>query len=127
MSSAIFKIWIALTILSIFILIFDCGPVCELDFRLEDSAKGIQSSSPCHQEQNSEEAPGCEWDFGSIALSETDSESFKLLKEFFPLHYRSGDLLFFYLPIYYIRKFLFDDYQKDNITLLILPTVRLLI
>ncbi|MBM9501516.1 hypothetical protein JWG44_14775 [Leptospira sp. 201903071] len=124
MSSAIFKTWIALTILSIFVLIFDCGPVCEFDSKL---TKEIQSSAPCHQEQNSEEAPGCEWDAGSIALSENDSQSFKLLKEFFPLHYRSADLLFSYVSIFYFKKFLSNDSKKKSIALLILSIVRILI
>ncbi|RHX85094.1 hypothetical protein [Leptospira stimsonii] len=127
MSSAILKTWIGCTILSIFVLIFDCGPVCEFDAKLALDSKELQSSTPCHQEQSSEDSPGCEWDSGSLALSETDSLSFKLLKEFFPLHYRSTDLLFSYEPNFYFRKFLFDNFKKNSILFLILPTVRILI
>ncbi|WP_162274088.1 hypothetical protein [Leptospira tipperaryensis] len=118
---------IVCTLLSIFVLIFDCGPVCEFDSKLENLSKEIQTAAPCHQEQSSEEAPGCEWDSGSIAISETDSQSFKFLKEFFPIHYRSSDLLFSYDPIPYFKKFLYDDFKMNSITLLILPTIRILI
>ncbi|PJZ53837.1 hypothetical protein CH380_07445 [Leptospira adleri] len=127
MTSAIFKTWIGCTILSVFVLIFDCGPVCEFDSRLADSLKQTQTSAPCHQEQSSEESPGCEWDSGSITFSETDSQSFKLLKEFFPLHYRSSDLLFSYEPFFYFKKFLSDNFKKNSISLLSLQTVRILI
>ncbi|MDI7228234.1 hypothetical protein QMM87_06020 [Leptospira santarosai] len=75
--------------LSVLMLTLNCGPICGLGTNT--------SSAPCHQESNSEKSPGCEWDSGSIAL--TDSHLFKSLKSsFIPSHVYSTDTFFSLRP-----------------------------
>ncbi|PKA05705.1 hypothetical protein [Leptospira ellisii] len=68
MKEYVYKVGLVLTLLSVFFLVLDCGPLCELD-RTKDIV------SPCHQDPSSasQEERSCDWDAGSLNFAESDS------------------------------------------------------
>ncbi|EMY76498.1 hypothetical protein LEP1GSC060_3496 [Leptospira weilii serovar Ranarum str. ICFT] len=124
MGSSIFKTWIGFTLLSVLVLTLDCGPICGFDSKFE---KTTEPSASCHQESNSNEASGCEWDSGSIVLSETDSNLFKLLRFFIPLHFYSAHVFFSFFPSALRIRFVSDFVATGSSYIQTLASVRLLI
>lgn len=95
MGQAIFKTWIGCTLLAVLMLTLSCGPICGFDSKIKETIETLQSS--CHQESNSDEAPGCDWDSGSITFSEIGTNFFKLLKFFIPPQIHSSNVYFRFL------------------------------
>ncbi|TGL57707.1 hypothetical protein EHQ64_19985 [Leptospira sarikeiensis] len=62
------KVLVTCALLSILVLAFNCGPFCEIE-------AGTSQSSPCHQEQNRDSGPVCDWDLVSIKKDMEDSRS----------------------------------------------------
>lgn len=98
MGQAIFKTWIGCTLLAVLMLTLGCGPICGFDSKIKETIETLQSS--CHQESNSDEAPGCDWDSGSITFSEIGTNFFKLLKFLYHLKF---------IPQTYTFRFYFQD------------------
>ncbi len=66
------------TLVSVFFLALNCGPLCEAD------SVGIPTnseSSPCHQDQAAENGPSCDWDSGSLSLEAIKTQTFKLVSD----------------------------------------------
>ncbi|EMJ91708.1 hypothetical protein [Leptospira alstonii] len=124
MSSAIFKTWIGCTLLAVLMLALDCGPICGFDSKIE---KTTESSASCHQDSNSDEASGCEWDSGSIVLSETDSNLFKLLRFFIPSRLYAANPFFSFFPFSTRMEFVFDFVETGSNYIQTFASVRLLI
>lgn len=97
MGSAVFKAWIGCTLISVLILTLNCGPICCLQTEFERHESVSQNPIPCQQEQNSQGTPSCDWDPGSIALSENDSQFSKLIKIYLPSHFFSANVFFSFL------------------------------
>ncbi|RHX77619.1 hypothetical protein [Leptospira yasudae] len=95
MRGGIYKAGILLTMLSVVVLLLDCGPTCGF-YGLEDASVYSESVSPCHQDKNSdsEEERNCEWDIGSVAVSESDSQFSKLIRFYLPIHLYSANVFF---------------------------------
>lgn len=68
MKSRSLKVLVACALLSILVPAFNCGPFCEIE-------AGTSESSPCHQDQNRDSGPVCDWDLVSIKKEIEDSRS----------------------------------------------------
>ncbi|URD70522.1 hypothetical protein [Leptospira borgpetersenii] len=123
MVSSIFKIWIGCTLLSVLMLILNCGPICGFDSKINRIVQTPLSSASCHQESNSEKTSGCEWDSSSIVL--TDSYLFKLLRFFIPLRIYSANPSFSFFP--FTAQMEFDFVENGSNEIRSLASVRLLI
>lgn len=106
MGFTILKTWIGCTLLAVLMLTLDCGPICGFDSETKRTIETFQSS--CHQESNSNEASGCEWDSGSITFLETDTNLFKLLNFYYHLKFT---------PQTYIFHFLFSIFKSDLLSI----------
>ncbi|EMO53116.1 hypothetical protein [Leptospira noguchii] len=106
-------------------LTLDCGPICGFDSETKRTIETFQSS--CHQESNSNEAPGCEWDSGSITFLETDTNLFKLLKFFIPPQIYSSNLYFSFFIFNIQIQFIVDFLKTGSNEIQTLGSVRLLI
>ncbi|MCG6166757.1 hypothetical protein LFX25_02685 [Leptospira sp. FAT2] len=98
MRSGIYKAGIFLTMLSVVVLLLDCGPTCGFN-GLEDTSLYSESVSPCHQDKNSdsEEERNCEWDIGSVSISESDSQFSKFIRFYLPIHLYSANVFFLFV------------------------------
>ncbi|MGJ4747828.1 hypothetical protein ACQV5M_15830 [Leptospira sp. SA-E8] len=68
MKSRSLKVLVACALLSILVPAFNCGPFCEIE-------AGSSESSPCHQDQNRDSGPVCDWDLVSVKKEIEDSRS----------------------------------------------------
>ncbi len=59
---------VACALLSILVPAFNCGPFCEIE-------ASASETSPCHQDQNRDSGPVCDWDLVSIKKELEDSRS----------------------------------------------------
>ncbi len=125
MGQVIFKIWIGCTLLAVLILTLDCGPICGFDSKIKKTIETLQSS--CHQESNSDESPGCDWDFGSITFSEIDTSFFKLLKFFIPAQIHSSNVYFSFFTFNFETRFISVFLKTGSNEIQTLGSVRLLI
>ncbi|EQA52045.1 hypothetical protein [Leptospira kmetyi] len=127
MGSALFKTWIGCTLLSVLILTLNCGPICCLQTEFEKHDSVSTNPIPCQQEQNSQGTPSCDWDPGSLALSENDSPVSKLIRIFLPSHFYSANVFFSFLisieRVEFVSQIVFpvSDFTDS------LETIRLLI
>ncbi|WP_061224155.1 hypothetical protein [Leptospira weilii] len=124
MISSIFKTWIGCTLLSVLVLVLNCGPICGFDSKINRVVETPLSSASCHQGSNSKKASGCEWDSSSIVFSKTDSHLFKFLRFFIPLRIYSANPLF---PFLARMGFVFDFVENGSNEIRSLASVRLLI
>ncbi|MGJ4754018.1 hypothetical protein [Leptospira kmetyi] len=83
--------------MSVLILTLNCGPICCLQTEFEKHDSVSTNPIPCQQEQNSQGTPSCDWDPGSLALSENDSPVSKLIRIFLPSHFYSANVFFSFL------------------------------
>ncbi len=125
MGFTILKTWIGCTLLAVLMLTLDCGPICGFDSETKRTIEIFQSS--CHQESNSNEASGCEWDSGSITFLETDTNLFKLLKFFIPPQIYSSNLYFSFFIFNIQIRFIVDFLKTGSNEIQTLGSVRLLI
>ncbi len=125
MGQAIFKTWIGCTLLAVLMLTLGCGPICGFDSKIKETIETLQSS--CHQESNSDEAPGCDWDSGSITFSEIDTNFFKLLKFFIPPQIHSSNVYFSFFTFKMDIRFISDFLKAGLNEIQTLGSVRLLI
>ncbi|TGK36415.1 hypothetical protein EHQ12_10300 [Leptospira gomenensis] len=96
MKEHVFKVGVVLALLSVFFLVLDCGPLCELD-------RSENLTSPCHQDPNdtSPEDRNCDWDSGSLNFAEYDSNHSKFQIVFLAVDFRFGTSARFF-PIFAI-------------------------
>ncbi|PJZ57571.1 hypothetical protein [Leptospira barantonii] len=127
MGSAFFKTWIGCTLLSVLILTLNCGPICCLQTEFEKHDSVSTNPIPCQQEQNSQGTPSCDWDPGSLALSEKDSQFSKLIRIYLPSHFYSANVFFSFLISIERVEFVSEITVKVSDFKSSLDTIRLLI
>ncbi|ASV09572.1 hypothetical protein B2G50_14745 [Leptospira interrogans serovar Canicola] len=111
--------------LAVLMLTLGCGPICGFDSKIKETIETLQSS--CHQESNSDEAPGCDWDSGSITFSEIGTNFLKLLKFLIPPQIHSSNVYFSFLTFKMDIRFISDFLKAGLNEIQTLGSVRLLI
>ncbi|XDD50722.1 hypothetical protein AB3N59_02670 [Leptospira sp. WS92.C1] len=126
MKAALFKTWMGLILLSVFVLILNCGPICEVDSKFESPISQTKFF-PCHQNQTTDDKPGCEWDIDSLIIIESDLNVQKLTLVLLPIHFSFYAASFSLDSPYPVQEFVSNRFRlRSNLTLNF-SSVRLLI